>query len=155
MSTIVYGCLPETRVFSEKRSGRQTEGRPELQACRQFIRDGHTLVISRLDRMARSVLDLVKIMDLLRQKGVVLKVLDQSIDTGTPEGKLMFSLLATFAEFENDIQAQRQVDGIAKAKEKGVAFGWKRALTPSSPSESEHFARKGSFRLHHLLSVSP
>ena len=122
-----YGC---TRVFSEKRSGRQAEGRPELQACLQFVRDGDTLVISRLDRMARSVLDLAKMADLLRQKGVVLKVLDQSIDTGTPEGKLMFALLASFAEFENDIRAERQADGIAKAKEKGVAFGRKRALTP-------------------------
>jgi DNA invertase Pin-like site-specific DNA recombinase len=121
-----YGC---TRVFSEKRSGRQAEGRPELQACLQFVRDGDTLVISRLDRMARSVLDLAKMADLLRQKGVVLKVLDQSIDTGTPEGKLMFSLLASFAEFENDIRAERQADGIAKAKEKGVTFGRKRALT--------------------------
>lgn len=121
-----YGC---SRVFSEKRSGRQSEGRPELQACLQFVRDGDTLVISRLDRMARSVLDLAKMADLLRQKGVVLKVLDQSIDTGTSEGKLMFSLLASFAEFENDIRAERQADGIAKAKQKGVAFGRKRALT--------------------------
>jgi DNA invertase Pin-like site-specific DNA recombinase len=79
--------------------------------------------------MARSVLDLAKMADLLRQKGVVLKVLDQSIDTGTSEGKLMFSLLASFAEFENDIRAERQADGIAKAKQKGVAFGRKRALT--------------------------
>jgi DNA invertase Pin-like site-specific DNA recombinase len=121
-----FGC---TRVFSEKPWGRQAEGRPELQACLQFVRDGDTLVISRLDRMARSVLDLAKISDLLRKKGVVLKVLDQSIDTGTPEGKLMFSLLASFAEFENDIRAERQADGIAKAKEKGTAFGRKRALT--------------------------
>lgn len=73
------------------------------------------------------MLDLAKIAELLRMKGVVLKVLDQSIDTGSPEGKLMFSLLASFAEFENDIQAERQADGIAKAEEKGVAFGRKQA----------------------------
>ncbi|MDF3982891.1 recombinase family protein [Luteibacter sp. PPL554] len=121
-----HGC---DRIFSEKRSGRQAEGRPELQACLQFVRAGDTLVISRLDRMARSVLDLAKIVDLLRQKGVVLKVLDQSIDTGTSEGKLMFSLLASFAEFENDIRAERQADGISKAKQKGIVFGRKRALT--------------------------
>ncbi|GAB3780312.1 MULTISPECIES: recombinase family protein [Dyella] len=120
------GC---TRIYSEKRSGKQADNRPELQACLQFLRDGDTLVISRLDRMARSVLDLAKIAELLRRKGVVLRVLDQSIDTSTPEGKLMFSLLASFAEFENDIRAERQADGIAKAKQKGVAFGRKRALT--------------------------
>jgi DNA invertase Pin-like site-specific DNA recombinase len=120
------GC---TRIYSEKRSGKQAEGRPELQACLQFLRDGDTLVISRLDRMARSVLDLAKIAELLKKKGVALRVVDQAIDTGTSEGKLMFSLLAGFAEFENDIRAERQADGIAKAKEKGVAFGRKRALT--------------------------
>lgn len=120
------GC---TRIFSEKRSGKQADTRPKLQACLQFLRDGDTLVISRLDRMARSVLDLAKIAESLRRKGVILRVIDQSIDTSTSEGKLMFSLLASFAEFENDIRAERQADGIAKAKQKGVAFGRKRALT--------------------------
>ena len=122
-----YGC---TRVFAEKQSGRQADSRPELQACLQFLREGDTLVISRLDRMARSILDLAKIADQLKKKGVSLKVLDQAVDTNTSEGRLMFSLLASFAEFENDIRAERQLDGIAKAKEKGVAFGRKRALTP-------------------------
>lgn len=121
-----YGC---TKVFAEKRSGRQADSRPELQACLQFVREGDTLVISRLDRMARSILDLAKIADQLKKKGVSLKVLDQALDTGTSEGRLMFSLLASFAEFENDIRAERQLDGIAKAKERGVTFGRKRALT--------------------------
>lgn len=122
-----YGC---TKIFSEKRSGRQADSRPELQACLQFVREGDTLVISRLDRMARSILDLAKIADQLKTKGVVLRVIDQAINTGTSEGRLMFSLLASFAEFENDIRAERQSDGIALAKSKGVAFGRKRALTP-------------------------
>jgi DNA invertase Pin-like site-specific DNA recombinase len=97
--------------------------------CLQFVREGDTLAISRLDRMVRSILDLAKIADQLRKKGVSLKVLDQAIDTGTSEGRLMFSLLVSFAEFENDIRAERQMDGIAKAKERGVTFGRKRALT--------------------------
>lgn len=122
-----YGC---TKVFAEKRSGRQADSRPELQAALSFLREEDTLVITKLDRMARSVLDLAKIADQLRKKGVILKVLDQAIDTSTSEGKLMFSLLASFAEFENDIRAERQMDGIAKARDKGVAFGRKRALTP-------------------------
>lgn len=122
-----YGC---TKVFAEKRSGRQTDSRPELQAALSFLREGDTLVITKLDRMARSVLDLAKIADQLRKKGVSLKVLDQAIDTSTSEGKLMFSLLASFAEFENNIRAERQMDGISKARDKGVQFGRKRALTP-------------------------
>ena len=121
-----FGC---TRIYSEKKSGRQQDNRPQFQACLEFLRDGDTLVICRLDRMARSVLDLAKIADVLKRKGVTLKVLDQSIDTSTSEGKLMFSLLGAFAEFECDIRAERQSDGIAKAKSAGVTFGRKKALT--------------------------
>ncbi|PXV54622.1 Site-specific DNA recombinase [Dyella jiangningensis] len=124
---IAFGC---TRVFAEKRSGTQADSRPELQACLQFLRDGDTLVITKLDRMARSVLDLAKIAETLKKKGVALKVLDQAIDTSTSEGRLMFSLLGAFAAFENDIRAERQADGIRNARQKGVAFGRKRALTP-------------------------
>lgn len=99
-----FGC---TRIFAGKRSGKQADSRPGLQACLQFLREGDTLVISRLDRMARSVLDLAKIAELLKKKEVALKVLDQAIDTSTSEGRLMFSLLSSFAQFENDIRAER------------------------------------------------
>jgi DNA invertase Pin-like site-specific DNA recombinase len=119
-----------SRIFAEKRSGKQADSRPELQACLTFLREGDVLVISRLDRMARSVLDLATIADSLQRKDVALRVLDQSIDTGSAEGRLMFTLLGALAQFESDIRAERQIDGIAKAKEKGVSFGRRRALTP-------------------------
>jgi DNA invertase Pin-like site-specific DNA recombinase len=122
-----FGC---TRIYAEKKSGRQQDNRPQFQACLEFLREGDTLVISRLDRMARSVLDLAKIADVLKRKRVTLKVIDQAIDTSTSEGKLMFSLLGAFAEFECDIRAERQSDGISKAKAMGVKFGRKRALSP-------------------------
>lgn len=139
-----------TRVFSEKRSGRQADGRPELQACLQFLREGDTLVITRLDRMARSVLDLAKIAELLRTKGVALKVLDQAIDTQTSEGRLMFGLLGAFAQFENDIRAERQSDGIAKAREKGVLFGRKRALTDEQCKRVRLLREEESFSIVQL-----
>jgi len=120
------GC---TKLFMEKKSGTQAANRPKLQACLAFLRENDTLVITKLDRMARSVLDLAKVAELLKQKKVALRVLDQHIDTGTSEGRLMFSLLGAFAEFENDIRHERQADGIAKAKINGVGFGRKRALT--------------------------
>ena len=120
------GC---TRLFLEKKSGTQAANRPQLQACLSFVREGDVVVICRLDRMARSVLDLAKIADMLKRKKVALKVLDQQIDTSKPEGRMMFGILSTFAEFENDIRAERQADGIAKAKAKGVQFGRKPALT--------------------------
>ena len=125
------GC---SKVFSEKKSGRQYENRPELQACLSYVREGDVLVISRLDRMARSVLDLAKIADTLQQKGVSLRVLDQAIDTTTSEGRLMFSLLGAFAAFESDIRAERQADGIKLAQAKGVRFGRRNALTDDQKS---------------------
>ncbi len=139
-----FGC---TRIYAEKKSGRQQDNRPQFQACLEFLREGDMLVITRLDRMARSVLDLAKIADVLKRKGVTLKVLDQSIDTATSEGKLMFSLLGAFAEFECDIRAERQSDGIAKAKATGVKFGRKKALN------AEQIARIQVLRVEEGMSV--
>lgn len=141
------GC---SRIFAEKRSGRQTDGRPELQACLAFLREGDVLVISRLDRMARSVLDLAKISDSLQKKGVALRVLDQAIDTGSPEGRLMFTLLGAFAQFENDIRAERQTDGIRLAKEKGVSFGRRRALTPDQCDRIRMLKQEEAFSVQQL-----
>jgi DNA invertase Pin-like site-specific DNA recombinase len=117
------------RVFMEKRSGRQADNRPELQACLSYVREGDTLMVTRLDRIARSVLDLAKIADLLQRKGVTLRVLDQGLDTATSEGKLMFNLLGSFAEFEAAIRKERASDGVALALQKGVKFGRRPALT--------------------------
>lgn len=142
-----HGC---SKVFAEKRSGRQADTRPELQACLQFVREGDTLVISRLDRMARSILDLAKIADQLKKKRVALCVLDQALDTGTPEGKLMFSLLGAFAEFENDIRAERQRDGISKARERGVSFGRKRALTSADLEKIKRLREEDKYSVPQL-----
>ena len=119
------GC---EKVFEERRSASQGSARPQLRACLDYVREGDILVISRMDRMARSVIDLAKIAESLAAKGVELRVLDQGIDTTTSEGRLMFHMLGAFAEFENDIRRERQRDGIAKAKGKGVRFGRRAAL---------------------------
>ena len=129
------GC---TRTFKEKRSGRQADNRHELQACLAYVREGDTLVVSRLDRVARSVLDLAKIADLLHRKGVALRVLDQGLDTSTAEGKLMFNLLGAFAEFEAEIRKERAADGVALALQKGVRFGRRKAL---NDEQARHLRR--------------
>lgn len=108
--------------------------------------------------MARSVLDLAKVGELLNRKKVELKVIDQAIDTRTSEGRLMFGLLGAFAQFENDIRAERQNDGIAKAKEKGVTFGRKRALTDEQCARIRMLREKESFSVAQLaerFSVGP
>jgi DNA invertase Pin-like site-specific DNA recombinase len=120
-----YGC---EEIFQEKRSG-VTADRPALQECRKYIRKGDVLVITKLDRLARSTFHLTQIAEELREKGAELIVLDQNIDTSTPTGKLLFNVLASIAEFETEIRRERQIDGIAKAKENGVQFGRRPKLT--------------------------
>ena len=120
-----YGC---EKIYQEKRSG-TTANRPELNSILDYVRDGDSLVITKLDRLARSTLHLTQIADQLKQKGVELVVTDQNIDTSTPTGKLLFNMLASIAEFETEIRKERQLEGIAKAKAAGVCFGAKAKLS--------------------------
>ena len=140
-----------TKVYREKRSGRQAENRPQLQAALEYVREGDVLVVSRLDRMARSVLDLARIADLLKKKGVSLRVLDQGLDTSTAEGVLLFNLLGAFAEFEADIRSERQRDGIALAQMKGVRFGRKKALTEEQEDRIRRMRAEDGFSIEQLV----
>jgi DNA invertase Pin-like site-specific DNA recombinase len=114
------GC--ET-IRSEKKTGTSREGRPELETLLQFIRAGDTLVVTRVDRLARSIGDLQDIVRALRAKGAALKATDQPIDTATAAGKAFLDMLGVFAEFETNLRKERQLEGIAKAKAKGVYKG--------------------------------
>lgn len=121
------------KIFSEKKSGTSKTGRTALNECLEYMREGDTLVITKIDRLARSARDLHNLVYDLEQKGISLMVLDQNIDTRTPTGKAFLGMLATFAEFETNIRKERQLEGIAKAKEKGIYKGRKptaRALKP-------------------------
>lgn len=120
-----YGC---ELIFKEKQSG-TTAQRPEFKKCIEYLRDGDILVITKLDRLARSTLHLHSTLDKLNKNGVGFKVLDQSIDTTKKEGRLMFSILASIAEFETELRNERQAEGIKKAKELGVKFGAKPKLS--------------------------
>lgn len=111
------GC---EKIFAEKRSGTTRDGRDELEACLDWVREGDVLCVTRLDRLARSMVDLRSIVDALQAKGVGFRAIQQgSIDTTKAEGKLLLNLLASFAEFETDLRKSRQAEGISKAKEKG------------------------------------
>jgi len=113
------------KVFSEKASGNTKEGREKLQECLNYLREGDTLVITRVDRLARSILDLQKISKQLNESGIKLKATDQPIDTSTPAGKAFFDMLGVFAEFETNIRKERQLEGIEKAKRAGKYKGRK------------------------------
>jgi DNA invertase Pin-like site-specific DNA recombinase len=126
------GC---DKVFREKRSGIDA-GRPELKRCLEYLREGDTLLVTKIDRLARSTSDLYRIVSQLTDKGVAFKVTDDpSIDTTSRTGKLVMGILALIAEFENDIRRERQTDGIAKAKDRGVKFGRKLQLLPEAVEE--------------------
>lgn len=111
------GC---EEVFAEKKSGRGGSERPELEAALRHARNGDVLLVTRLDRLARSLGDLLKIAQRLDERGAGLRVLQQAgVDTTTSTGKLTLAILGAVAEFENDIRRERQMDGIAKAKAEG------------------------------------
>lgn len=115
------GC---EKVFSEKFTGTTTEGRGQLEEALAWVREGDVLIVCRLDRLARSIIDLRAIIDKLNAKRVGFRCIQQgAIDTTTSEGRLLLNILASFAEFETDIRKERQADGIAKAKAAGVYRG--------------------------------
>lgn len=135
------GC---DKVFKEKRSGVDV-GRPELKRCLEYLREGDTLLVSKIDRLARSTSDLYRIISTLAEKGVAFKVIDDpSIDTTSRTGKLVMGILALIAEFENDIRRERQMDGIAKAKERGIKFGPKPQLTADRIGEIRKLREAGT-----------
>ena len=108
------------KVFSEKRSGTSRNGREALDAALEWVREGDVFVVTRLDRLARSMSDLRTVVDKLTAKGVGFRVLQQgAIDTTTSEGRLFLNILGSFAEWEAEIRGERQAEGIAKAKAEG------------------------------------
>jgi DNA invertase Pin-like site-specific DNA recombinase len=112
-------------IRAEKRSGTRRDGRTELQVLLDFLRPGDTLVVTRIDRLARSLKDLQDLVHELKAKGVALKATEQPVDTGTAAGKAFLDMLGVFAEFETSLRRERQLEGIRAAKAKGVYKGRK------------------------------
>ena len=113
------GC---TKVFSEQVSATQVE-RPQLRAMLDYVREGDTVIVTRPDRLARSTADLLSITRTLSDHGVILRVLSMQLDTSTPTGKLMLTMLGAIAEFERELMLERQREGVAKAKADGKYKG--------------------------------
>ena len=123
------GC---ERTFAEKHTGTTTTGREELASALAFVREGDTLVVTRLDRLARSAGDLHSLVKQLADKGVTFMCLQQpAMETRSSTGKLLLGVLASIAEFEADIRRERQREGIERAKSEGVYKGRKRAIDPA------------------------
>ncbi|ACH40670.1 integrative genetic element, resolvase [Citrifermentans bemidjiense Bem] len=117
-------ALGVDKVYAEKASGADAE-RVELASLLDYVREGDTVVACKLDRIARSTQHLLNIVETLNKKGVALRVLNIDLDTSTPTGKLMLTMLGAIATFEREMMLERQADGIAKAKEAGKYTGRK------------------------------
>lgn len=114
------GC---TVVRAEKASGTSRDGRTELNTLLDFVRPGDTICVTRIDRLARSLRDLQNLVHDLRRKGVHLRATEQPVDTSTAAGKAFLDMLGVFAEFETNLRRERQMEGIAAAKAKGIYKG--------------------------------
>ena len=114
------GCR---KIFSEKQSATKTEGRKELGACLDYLREGDTLIVTRIDRLSRSLRDLQNLVHDLNKSGIYIKTIEQPIDTSNAAGKAFFDMLGVFAEFETNLRRERQLEGVAKAKKDGKYKG--------------------------------
>ena len=117
------------RIYREKASAGSAKNRPELKNALDFVREEDVFVVTKLDRLARSVVDLSNIVQRLEEKKVDLVVLDQGIDTTNIYGKLQFNILAAIGEFERGLIRERSREGREKAKARGVKFGAKPKLS--------------------------
>lgn len=124
---IAAGC---SVIRAEKASGTTRQGRTELASMLDFIRPGDTMVVTRIDRLARSLRDLQNIVHELRAKGAHLKATEQPIDTATAAGKAFLDMLGVFSEFETNLRRERQLEGIAAAKKRGVYKGRPKTINP-------------------------
>ena len=124
------GC---TKVFVEQVSSVDVKAREALAQALEFVREGDALVVTKLDRLARSVAHLMELLEMIEAKGASLRILSMGIDTSTATGKLMLTLLGGVAEFERSIMLERQREGIAKAKAQGKYKGRK----PTAKAKAE------------------
>lgn len=118
-------------IRAETASGTRRDGRTELQTLLDFLRPGDALVVTRIDRLARSLKNLQDLVHELKGRGVALRATEQPVDTGTAAGKAFVDMLGVFAEFETNLRRERQSEGIKAAKARGVYTGRKPSIDPT------------------------
>ncbi|ATJ85793.1 recombinase family protein [Ralstonia solanacearum] len=123
-------------IFSEKKSGGTTAGRPELEKLLRILKPGDQVVVYKLDRIARSLKDLLRIIERIEEKGAQFRSLTESLDTTTPAGRMLFHMVGAFAEFERELIRERTRAGMAAAVQRGVKLGRHYALSPEDEAEA-------------------
>lgn len=147
---LAAGC---EKIFAEQVSS--VGERPQLQAALDYCRDGDQIVVCKLDRLARSMRDLMEIVAKIEAKGATLRILNMNLDTGTPTGRLMLNMLGSVAQFEREIMLERQREGIAKAKADGKFKG----RAPTAQAKADDVKRltsegKGPVEIAAVLGIS-
>jgi len=147
------GC---DKIYTDKMSGAKTN-RPGLEEILGFIRKGDTLVVWKLDRLGRSLKHLIQVMQLLDERGVYFKSVQESLDTSTPGGKLIFHVFGALAEFERDIIRERTLAGLAAARARGRVGGRPRKLSKKQVEMAKNLMKDISIPIAEIcktLSVS-
>ena len=145
--------IVDNRLYSDTASGKDAE-RKELAACLKALREGDTLVVWRLDRLGRSLPDLVRIVGELEQKGVSFESLTEKIETGSAAGKLVFHVFAALAEFERNLIRERTRAGLVAARARGRSGGRKPKLTDAQIKEMVDAQKLPIGRIAELYGVS-
>jgi DNA invertase Pin-like site-specific DNA recombinase len=141
-------------IRAEKASGNTRGGRSELELLLNFLRQGDTLVVTRVDRLARSIKDLQDIVYTLKERGITLRATEQPIDTQSASGKAFLDMLGVFAEFETNLRRERQLEGIAAAKTRGVYLGRKPSLDTALIRRLREVENIGATQIARQLGIS-
>jgi DNA invertase Pin-like site-specific DNA recombinase len=148
------GC---SRVFEETASGAQRD-RPQLAAALEYMREGDTLCVWRLDRLARSLKQLIETVELFDERGAHLHSITENIDTATPGGKLVFHIFGALAEFERGLIRERTLAGLAAARANGRVGGRPRIVTDKQLMVAKSLLKSGGFTVADVakqIGVSP
>lgn len=132
------------KTFIDRSSGKNTE-RSQLESMMVYVREGDTIIIHSMDRLARNLDDLRRIVSFLNKKGVAVQFMKENLTfsgDSSPMANLLLSVMGAFAEFERDILLERQREGIRKAKERGAYKGGKRLLTKEQEKELQELVEK-------------
>jgi DNA invertase Pin-like site-specific DNA recombinase len=129
-------------IFTDKATGSHTK-RPQLAKCLGALGEGDTLIVWKLDRLGRSLRDLITLLDELKGRGVAFKSLTESIDTVTPTGRAMWQMVGILAELERSLIQERTRAGRAAAKAKGVKMGRKPILTEAQVAHARKLVEQG------------
>lgn len=150
--------VPADSIYVDDGKSGKLRSRPEWDKCLSYLRDGDTLIITKLDRIGRSLVNLVDVVTLLGQRGVQIKCLDQPIDTSSPNGKLLFHIMAAMAEWEAEMARERTLEGLEAARERhgGTLPTRGPAIRPDQIEAAKLLARQGmsSKRIAEVIGVS-